>query len=80
MVDSLEGSATQTKVLGLLARSVLRAASRLTVRVSGAHLLAARNAGGDAEKPPTVVHEPSAFGHGEAANGARRRRDASVAV
>ena len=62
MVESLEGGAIQTKVLGLLARSVLRAASRLTLRVHGAQLLALRNGSDAAAPPPEWAHEPAALG------------------
>ena len=54
------------QVLGLLARSVLRAASRLTLRVHGAALLALRSAGDTNEKPPPSVHEPGVLGKPEA--------------
>ena len=62
MVASLEGRAIQTKVLGLLARSVLRAASRLTLRVHGAQLLALRNGSDAAAPPPEWAHESAALG------------------
>merc|ERR1719399_1567482 len=42
MVESLEGEGTHKKVLGLLARSMLRAASRMTLRIAGGRLLAVR--------------------------------------
>jgi len=52
MVEEVGGSAMQTKVVGLLARSMLRAGSQLTMRVSGA-LLAAKPA--DGERPPSAT-------------------------
>ena len=42
MVESLEGEGTHKKMLGLLARSMLRAASRMTLRIAGGRLLAVR--------------------------------------
>merc|ERR1719421_1354042 len=54
MVESLEGEGTHKKVLGLLARSMLRAASRMTLRIAGGRLLAVRAdaAAADEAAPP----------------------------
>ena len=55
MVESLEGEGTHKKVLGLLARSMLRAASRMTLRIAGGRLLAVRAdaaAADEAAAPP----------------------------
>ena len=42
MVESLAGEGVQTKVIGMLARSMLRAASRLLLRVEQGTVLATR--------------------------------------
>ena len=57
MVETLEGEATKAKVLGILARSVLRAGSRLTLRVHGAQLLTLRSTATPNDKPPAANYD-----------------------
>ena len=68
MVETLDGAATKNKILGILARSILRAASRLTLRVHGALLLAVRSLDAAESPPPTAQQEGlavSVAGEGE---------------
>ena len=59
MVESLKGETIKTKIVGLIARSLLRASSQMTLCGSRCQLLAASAAGGGSAPAASPAPSPS---------------------